>query len=533
METRGKKQPAKRLPDMRPGREQAEQAERLASTLKEVEVEGVGKLRFVVGDKQRLHIGAQPLSSYLEQAQLGWVVKLEQWLEEMDWEGFYRAYKPGGRAPLHPRLVVGLLVYGLLHKQWGLRPLEKLARRDVGAWWLCAGEQPDHSTLGRFCLLHLEILTEEFFLEVTRKVLREVGVQAGIVAADGTVVEAAAGLASLVKQVALEEQVAQARSRAEAEPQNAQAQRTAATLQQAQQVLAQRQQAREQVGKPGESVQVSSSEPEAMVQPRKDGPVRPSYKPCLLVHEKRIIIGQSLHPASETASVVPLLVQHGQVLENLPVQLLLDAGFFSLNVLSTCVQVGVDVLCPSGKAHGQEDFERKGHKGLFAKSAFGYEEASDSYMCPAGHRLTTTGRLQHQGQERSYREYRTQACAGCPLRAQCTQAEHGRKLKRFEGEQYKEAMQQVLQQPAARACYRRRGAIVEPVFAELKERQDLRRFHRRGLRKAAMELALHCIAYNLKQALGSQVVVVRIFLLARLPDSSWLLVDCALLLYAP
>ena len=68
-------------------------------------------------------------------------------------------------------------------------------------------------------------------------------------AGDGTVVEAAAGLASLVKQTALEQAAAQARQRAEAQPDNAGAQRTAATLEQAQQVLSERQQAREQVGK--------------------------------------------------------------------------------------------------------------------------------------------------------------------------------------------------------------------------------------------------------------------------------------------
>lgn len=532
MGTRGKKQPARRLPDMKPARRPAQEVKRPESKLEQVQVEGLGTLRFVVGDRQRLHIGEQPLERYLKEAGLGWVVKLGGWLEQMDWASFYRAYKPGGRAALHPRLVMGLLVYGLLNKQWGLRPLERLARRDVGAWWLCAGEQPDHSTLGRFCLLHLEVLTEEFFLEVTRKVLQVVGAEVGLVAGDGTVVEAAAGLASLVKQTALEQAAAQARQRAEAEPDNAGAQRRAATLEQAQEVLSERQQAREQVGKQGESVQVSSSEPQAMVQPRKDGPVRPSYKPCLLVHEKRIIVGQTLHPSSETASLQALLVQHGQLQQALPLHLLLDAGFLSLSVLRTCVEVGVDVLCPSGKAQGEGDFERKGHKGLWARSAFRYDETTDSYSCPAGAQLTA-GRLQHEGQGRSYREYRTRACTGCPLRQQCTQAQRGRKLKRFEGDELKEAMVQVLQQPAARALYQRRCAVVEPVFAELKERQGLRRFHRRGLRKVAMELALHCIAYNLKRGLWTQCVLVRIFLLARFPGSPWYVVADALLLHAP
>ncbi len=71
----------------------------------------------------------------------------------------------------------------------------------------------------------------------------------------------------------------------------------------------------------------------------------------------------------------------------------------------------------------------------------------------------------------------------------------------------KEVMAQVLEQPAARQRYARRSHLVEPVFAELKERQGLKRFHRRGLRGARLEFSLHCLAFNLKRA-GPAVVVV-------------------------
>ncbi len=61
-------------------------------------------------------------------------------------------------------------------------------------------------------------------------------------------------------------------------------------------------------------------------------------------------------------------------------------------------------------------------------------------------------------------------------------------------------MIEVMAQPGARSRYRARGAIVERVFAELRERQGLKRFHRRGLFAVRAEFALHCIAFNLKQA---------------------------------
>ena len=94
------------------------------------------------------------------------------------------------------------------------------------------------------------------------------------------------------------------------------------------------------------------------------------------------------------------------------------------------------------------------------------------------------------------------------MREQCTADRDGRTLKRYVGEELKELMALVLTQPSARAKYRRRAAIVEPFFAELRERQGLKRFHRRGLNSARVEFALHCIAFNLKKAVAHLLVFI-------------------------
>jgi transposase len=490
-----------------------------------------GEVRFEQGQRQRLYVGEVPLRQYLEQNGQGWVVRLTQALEQMDFSDFTVRYQPGGRPPLHPRLMLGLIVYGMLCKQWSLRELEVLALRDVGAWWVCAGLVPDHTTLGRFMQLHAEYLSQEFFLAVTRQVKQQLGLKVGEVAGDGTVIEAAAGLGSLVKRERLEQRLAQAQHQAQQQPHPAQAQQPLQRLEQAQAQLAQREQARTQVGKSPQGLQVSSTEPEAMVQPLKHGPVRPSYKPAVLVHEKRIIVGQWLEPSSEVRSVQPLLVQHGQLMEALPQRMLLDAGFHALEVLHLALEAELDLLCPSGQARGEDDLKRKGAKGLFPKGLFRYEPQTDRYQCPAGAYLEPGSKFQHDGAGRAYRQYRTSACQGCALRAQCTHAQSGRRLKRFEGDELKEAMAQVLEHPAARACYGRRAALVEPVFAELKERQGLRRFHRRGTSKVAMEFALHCTAYNLKRLVRSQGLLVQFVLFARLPATPWRVVAITLVLY--
>lgn len=58
-------------------------------------------------------------------------------------------------------------------------------------------------------------------------------------------------------------------------------------------------------------------------------------------------------------------------------------------------------------------------------------------------------------------------------------------------------MRRKLRDPAGRAVYQRRKAIVEPVIGVLKAQRGMRRFARRGLRQVAVEFALAATAYNL------------------------------------
>ena len=58
-------------------------------------------------------------------------------------------------------------------------------------------------------------------------------------------------------------------------------------------------------------------------------------------------------------------------------------------------------------------------------------------------------------------------------------------------------MRQKLRSPTGRAVYRRRKALIEPVFGVLKEQRGMRRFRRRGLAKVAVEMLLAATAYNL------------------------------------
>jgi hypothetical protein len=132
---------------------------------------------------------------------------------------------------------------------------------------------------------------------------------------------------------------------------------------------------------------------------------------------------------------------------------------------------------------------------VFPKSQFCYNPVEDVYECPAGELL----RPGPQGNKK-YKMYRTAACKKCLRRSECTIAKEGRRIRRLDGDEAKEALRAVMQQRQAKKEFSQRQAMVEPVFSYLKLIQGLTRFRRRGLSGVKREFALHVLAYNLSRA---------------------------------
>jgi hypothetical protein len=355
-------------------------------------------------------------------------------------------------------------------------------------------------------------------------VVQRLKLRPGLSSIDGTVVESAASRWKLLQAEAAALAAAEASRASGAEPDNTALQQTAQTAEEVARVAEQRCATRAQQGKPTDTVVVACSDPDAVVQPRKDKVKRPAYKASTLMHEAGVIIGQYVDPSSEPAAVKPLLEQHHEVFAQLPPTLLIDAGYHHGPLLGDLAEQAIDVLCPSGKAMGDDDWEKQGSKGLFAKNQFRYDDQRDAYVCPANALLSYADQGKDARGHR-YRRYRTAACAHCPVRAQCTTGKHGRSIKRYAGDEYKEAMALVLMQPRAREVYRQRMPIAETVHAELRERFGLRRFHRRGLSAVRAEFGLYCIAFNLKKALRDAAVLVVVFVSRCHEGDSWAAAD--------
>lgn len=494
---------------------------------------------FEHGRHDELFVGSKPLKQFLKEARLGWVLRLGELMEELDWTEFEAAYEPGGRPPLHPRRVVGLMMYAAVLQQSSLRQTESLAIRDVGAWWLAGGLTPDHTTVARFIGRHEALLTDDFFVQLTSKIAKHLGATASDFAIDGSVKLAVASSAGALKREALERKQAEAKDAlaiasaaareavatdatdaSGAVQRAAVAQERVERLDAAHDALVAREEARKLAGKSVEGVQVSPTEPEAVLQPLKQSnDFGLGYKILVGANPSGLIVAKAVAPASETENLEALLEQHAQVMGAAPQRVLADAAFSTICFLTCLVARGIDALIPTG-ANGKP---RSGRLGLFAKSEFVYLEETDRVRCPAGQEMAP-GPPQQDRHGHTHREFRTPNCKACPLLDRCTKAKSKmRVFKRYDGDELKDAMNEVMSHPAAQAAYRGRGTMVEPVFARL-DAAGFTRFRRSGLRRAGTEFALKCAAHNIAIFLGRWRRFVVVFCAVRLPDDSWRMV---------
>ncbi len=313
-------------------------------------------------------------------------------------------------------------------------------------------------------------------------------------AGDGTVVEAACSHYKLRKEEAIRAQAERARSALEQTPEDKKCQHQADLANQAEEIFDARKQDRIRKASKTESLAVSPTEPEAMVQPQKRNRGKAaSYKPSVLASKQRVILAHGVDPWQENALIPDLLKQSQQVSGDVVGDLLLDAGYFCDSVIETAIAREINLLCPEGKAVNKP---RSGK--VFPKSQFRYHPLEDVYECPAGELLRPGPQ-----RNKTYQMYRTSACQNCVRRDECTPAKAGRRIRRVEGDEAKEALREVMQHPQAQQDFGHRQVMVEPVFRHLRLVQGLTRFRRRGLSGVKREFALHVLAYNLSRAVAA------------------------------
>jgi transposase len=76
---------------------------------------------------------------------------LDEILGQLDWSGFEALYHGmRGQPPIHPRILSGVILYGLMTRIRSTRMLEDALQIRLDFRWLAEGRSIDHSTLSKF-----------------------------------------------------------------------------------------------------------------------------------------------------------------------------------------------------------------------------------------------------------------------------------------------------------------------------------------------------------------------------------------------
>jgi len=469
------------------------------------------------------------------------------------WEGHYCLVH--GQPPIHPRIVAGVILYGLSRGMRSSRVLEYMLATNVDFMWLAEGRQIDHSTICGFRTQFRDEL-KQLFANVFRIALRAGLARLETVALDATRVKANSSRHSTATAATLAERLAALdaqveRMLQEAEEADAKAPalfgqippnrlpRELADLKRRQERLgealaaAKAKDTSRKTDKNGKKkpAAVPVADPESTVQPNKEGGFAPNFTPVVTTEDKGGFIadadvlagGEDPHQAVETIDRIE------QTFGQKPGQMLADSAYDSGQTLAGLDHRKVEPFIPLSQRPGtpdnparrddptqpvaEADWDKlprnvKSHK--LDRSAFVYDGQADCYYCPMG-RVLAFWRIHRRSGRTGAVESRVYRCAGssdCPLGAECIAGRTGRRcVARDNCEEHREAMDARLASRRGRETYSRRKWIAETPFALLKARMGLRQFLLRGLEKVKIEWLWACTALNLSKLVRNAATI--------------------------
>jgi len=411
---------------------------------------------------------------------------------------------PAGAPAYDARALLGVWALGFMTGVRTTRKLEAACRNEIPYLWLTGYQQPDHNTLWRFYQQHRDGM--RVLLKHSVRTAVDVGlVDLALQAVDGTRVRGnvaqertlnAAGLARLLERT-------DARI-AELESQQAGDDPALPPLPEQLRADALRTRVREALGRvtaAGAPARVNLTDADAKLLKTHGGYIT-GYNVQAMASPLRdadgSVHGQIITAADVTSRVydahelLPMMAQAEQNSGVAAAVTLADAGYHTGANLDACAEQGRTVVIPDQQ---QAWLGRPYHKEQFA-----YDDARDTYTCPAGRALSffSTKRDRHGGQVRQYRAGGS-VCTACPAFGACTRdRQHGRTIGAGPHDRALRAHRVWQASDEARRLSAMRRWLIEPVFSVVKDQQGARRFLLRGTENIRAEWSWLATTFNLR-----------------------------------
>lgn len=180
---------------------------------------------------------------------------------------------------------------------------------------------------------------------------------------------------------------------------------------------------------------------------------------------------------------------------------ILDKGYHNGREIQQVTDAGIiSIVAPSEIVNSNQH----GTTPEYMVTNFVYNSQNDTYTCPQGNTLITTGTWHKKSRDNNisyqYKKYRTPDCKTCPAKHLCTgRATGGREIERSEFASAVEANNKRYKENTS--LYRKRQEINEHIFGTIKRKWGYYYTNLKGLEKVNGEHSLIMLVYNIKRCL--------------------------------
>lgn len=457
------------------------------------------------------------IGDYLPKDHLAWII--DEVVEQLDLNCLYKKVSCVGNPSYHPKMMLKILFYGYATSNFSSRKITKGLESDVAFIFLSGMQKPDFRTVSDFRKNNADELPK-LFIQIVRLCHKLGLVDLGHISLDSTVIKANANRKKFRDKDEFSEEEQLVRERMQELLNTAQAiddeedkifepdrrgDELPEELRDPKIRLEKIKEAKKKLEE--ESLkEVNLTDPDATFQKHNSHLIRPGYRAEIAVDEKEqvIVACDCINEADDTRQLVPLL---DEVAGNLPevstqesVVVTADSNYSSIDGLAKLeAKEYIDAYIPDAKYQAQKNGNLTDEDSPFHKKHFVYNPEKDVYVCPNGKELAFKRRKFDKGGASPASIYGCNDCRSCKYFGICTKSRTGREIRAYDNIELLYQMRKKLDTADGKTIYKRRQAIVEPVFANIKHNLRFREFLLRGLKKVKAEFTLMAIVHNIQK----------------------------------
>ncbi len=215
--------------------------------------------------------------------------------------------------------------------------------------------------------------------------------------------------------------------------------------------------------------------------------------------EHQVIVGlKATAEGTDNDQLNPMLQEVERTTGQAPEQLVADSGYYTDDAVLEASKSKTDCVVPDSETAAQLNNPKRSEseKVAYHTNRFSYDEEKDEFTCPQGKQLPFIRNHKKRGQ--ATKVYRCADCPDCPFHAECTEYASGLRSIEVRADHAEvRKIREKLKTESMKATYKKRKAIIEPIFGRWQHNWGIRRLRLRGLAGFSIELHLLATAHNL------------------------------------